>query len=188
MDVERTEPRAIGLEINSRVYGLRTASADWNRTLCNHLQRRDKDPRRRCRLPLLRSRHDSSLFFLDKRALAHDDDFKDVREESLGPKPTAAKDISECVNRQLGMSFVFLIFVDDSRVCTCTPLLNAIFMSQYATVFTVTGARADLHSPDSPPEEHLKMLISCTRVNGKLQPTWGQDLALRKFLVTHKAG
>ena len=177
-------PEPLAWKLISSVYGLRTASAGGTGTLCNHLQRRDEDPRRRCRLPPLRSRHDSSLFSLDKGPSHTTMISRSFARSCLAPSLLLPKDISDYVNRLLGMSFVFLIFVDDSRACTCTPLLNAVFMSRCATAFTVTEARADLHSPDSPPEEHLKILISYTRVNGKLQSTWGQDLALRKFLFT----
>ena len=185
--------------------GLRQASNAWENTLVQFLLSTDPDPARHCNLPLKRSQHDASLYYLDNNKLQFDTKYTALRAELVGPPSLDPAQRAEQQERLATIRFYFLIFVDDSRVyCSDTwgsvprrdgvatttesgAVLNDMFMARYSSVFTITGGRRDLHDPAAPPEEYLKMLIKYSRLNGCLRSTWSQDLALRKFLLSNSA-
>ena len=167
-------------------YGLRTAAADWERTRDKYCLGRNATPADNSRIPLLRSSHDASLYYLDKDKLCNDPNFADLRQQLVGPPAPDAAALTMQHNTLRSQVFWYLIYTDDHRCYTTSSKMNSIWMAGYSTRFTVTGGRVDVHD-NGVPEEYLGMMIEYTRVNGRLRSQWSCDPSLEKFLREHKA-
>ena len=167
-------------------YGLRTAAQDWERTRNRHCLGLNTDAADNSRIPLLRSSHDASLYYLDKDRLCNDAQFSSLREQLVGPPAADAPGLQLQERTLRSQVFWYLIYTDDHHCYTTSAKMNSIWMAGYSTRFTVTGGRVDIHD-NGVPEEYLGMMIEYTRVNGRLRSQWSSDPSLEKFLREHKA-
>ena len=166
-------------------YGLRTAAADWQRTLNQWCLGRNDNDNNNCSIPLLRSNFDASLYYLDKDRLCDSPKFASLREALVGPPETEAAKLEQQMATLRATVFWYIIYTDDHRVYTSSPALNALFMASYTSRFTVTGGTVDLHNAEA--EEYLGMTMRYARINGRLRSEWSCDASLEKFLVEHNA-